>query len=388
MKPRVSHTTRTSAFPALLGQRLRDVVLHDDNDEFDFVSESHPDTIFRRRVKIFDAIVGDGLSHAINEVEDGVRRLTGRGSRRLPERLLLSNHRVRRRAYNALYNVLRDVFRGPVGTRRRWFFGTFIDDVGNSLERAPVIEVERLRNKCRKAMNQMQLHGLAFIEIQGAQYPQRGRGHTLMAHVHFFGYSDDPAFCPRTAQRLVRAKHFLSNWLGAPTVVLKPISTLSSLQRRCGYVFKPPVMGKRLVPDAGKRTGYKCFNSTVSASLALRLVEVLAQIDLSQACFATGGGCTLRQQLLSDMRTWHRRQRVVRADDPQQLFQRLWDAPRYKSRRLPAELHFTPGCQSSDAWYTAMQLLMREVVTNREGHAARRQMRRARPSRTEGYTLL
>ena len=189
-------------------------------------------------------------------------------------------------------------------------------------------------------------------------------------------------------QKRAREQAALSNLLGAPTVTLNPIPTLSGIRRRCGYLFKPPVMSKRLVPDAGKKTSFKSFDWTVSAPLALRLVEVLAQIDLSQACFTTGDGCVLRRRLLFQMRSWQRSKRGAIADDAGDLFEKLWDGPRYKLRRKPAEFHFTPGVPRSDSWTSAMQPLFREVASNREAHPLRHSLQRSGRSRAQNKILL
>lgn len=328
-----------------------------------------PDAALKRSFDDFYRLIANALEASAADagsVEHVKLALGAPPGKRLPYLPLLSNLRVRNSSYELLFEHLRAKWAGPTGTRRRWFFGTLITDMGNTLEYVPVIEMGRLRRDFRKVIARTGLNTIAFIEIQaGTNYPQNGHGRTLMCHAHFIGFTDDQDFDLRRANAVARAGSTLTNWLGAPTARIEEIAHVSALKRRCYYLFKAPLKGSYLVRNAAKGSGWETKHADVDQWLAVRLAEMLAQIDYRQATFTTGEGTKLKGDWLRALAEWQRPRRNLEQENFAAAFQEVWTTGRTTAHRAPAEIRWTTNAAPSTSWNDAMTPRIQAVSEHR-----------------------
>ena len=78
----------------------------------------------------------------------------------------------------------------PEDTSTRYFFLTFIDDIGNTSDRAPQVNLPAIQRKVDKATRAIGLHGVGVIEVQALMnYPGKGHGRTLLFHAHAIAWT-------------------------------------------------------------------------------------------------------------------------------------------------------------------------------------------------------
>ncbi|HPB23848.1 MAG TPA: hypothetical protein PLL48_16155 [Novosphingobium sp.] len=96
---------------------------------------------------------------------------------------------ARKKAAEILFEVideLQPVFDLP---RMRFFHITFVDDLGITSDRVPVLKVHALKRKVDKAIRALGLSAITHVEKQPLlNYPAGGEGRTLMLHAHALGW--------------------------------------------------------------------------------------------------------------------------------------------------------------------------------------------------------
>ncbi|TCP31353.1 hypothetical protein [Sphingomonas sp. BK235] len=341
------------------GLSITRLPLVSDDTGYDPIEWMHPDSRMARSISEFSALLTPIINNA--DISPAERRALRIGlslgtDRRLPETPSLANLKIRKRAYEILFEAVKPLWRPP-GTRRRWFFVTLISDVGNSLEYQTVIELARCRRDYAKVLGRTGLQAVGLLELQAvSNYPGGGHGRMLELHAHAIGYTDDPRFKPQATARLLRDRTILTSWLGAPTVTIKPVNSLARLRGQCAYLFKAPVKCGRLMKDGFEPSGYKRFRGSINRpSLALRLAEVLCDIEFSRAVFCTGlGGKALKRDLLQRLRAWQARSPNAPDANLRRIIQKIWAGGRTSSLRHPVDVRRGVAAAMDPRWAHAI----------------------------------
>jgi hypothetical protein len=364
------HPNSIEALASSGAQKLSTAIFLNEDTGYTSADWDHPDAALKRSFDGFYRLISERLEVSRADpvsIEQVKLALGTPRAQMLPYLPLLSNMCVRKQGYELLFTQLERAWAGPPGTRRRWFFGTLITDLGNTLEYAPVLEMERIRRDFRKVMKRTGLNTIAFIEIQaGTNYPQQGHGRTLMCHAHFIGFTDEESFDLRRANTIASAGTILSNWLGAPTVRIDTIANRSELKRRCYYLFKAPLKGSYLIPNPNFASGYQTEHADVDRSLALRLAEVLSQLDYSQATFTTGAGTELKGAWLRALTAWQRLRRNMGQENFAAAFAEVWATGGTTVPRTPVQTRWTANAAPSASWNHAMSTYLQSVAAHRD----------------------
>ena len=192
---------------------------------------------------------------------------------------------------------------------RKYCFGTIITDSGNILARDGHVDPEALRRKIDKLLREAKLDAVFVIEVQLlTNFPSHGHGGTHCWHVHFIGTTNDPDFDIKGLESTMRDSGRLSNVFGAPTVKLKPITSLAHLMRCCAYMLKPPAIGKRLFPHTKIPNGWTFKKVFVRQDEAFRLGEALSRVAIGQLVHSVGEGKHILRPAMRKARAWHKSQ--------------------------------------------------------------------------------
>lgn len=339
------------------GPRLSGLMLCPSDNGVNWNEWQHPLALHDRSSAALCHAVEKGLSRASDADRSMINAALGfRQTKSLPHRAICSHAGVRQHAMETLYVTTKQAWTGPPDTRRQWMLFTAITDLGNSVEDRPTIEMHRLERQVRKVVSELGLNAVMILETQAAvRYPGGGLGGTLMTHVHGIAYTDDPNFNLRKAQATACKRSILSNWLGAPTVRMKEIKTKSDLYRACYYINKHPHRASRLVRDSSKRSGYRTVHQAVEAGPALRLAELLSQLEYKDVVFATHGGVRLKGDWMRALHVAHRSRAASFDDDFSAMWDGFWQARSGGRRRLPFDLRWSTSQAVSNVWEDAMQ---------------------------------
>lgn len=224
---------------------------------------------------------------------------------------MLSDFPARLKASTFFIRKMHRHWKGDGGNpKRRYFFLTFIDDMGNTSDRDPEVNVGALKRKVDKATRDMDLDAVGAIEVQAIlNYPQKGHGRTLMFHAHAIGWTDK-RFDHKAAAKRLNKKRSWNNAFGAKPIVIQPVTDLpGNIERLSHYILKVPhdVKNRRL--KAGTTNRYQLMQTTKGyrPELALRIVEGLSQIGIAQAIFGVGDGKLISRALRKRLLEWHHR---------------------------------------------------------------------------------
>lgn len=185
----------------------------------------------------------------------------------------------------------------PAG--RRYAFITFIDESGNTLMRRPRLNRTAFRQKVYRALHARKLDAVITLELQAlTNYPQAGHGNTLMLHAHALVWSDDPAWAddPQTAYGtwaldVGHRDSWSCRFEAEPILPLIIGDTAGDIATVAAYMSKVPSNGSRSIKNP--ETDTRRMRSTIASYRpddALRVMEVLSQIELNQLIFAVGRG--------------------------------------------------------------------------------------------------
>ena len=201
---------------------------------------------------------------------------------------------------------------------RRYAFVTFIDDSGNTLMERPHLNRDAFRRKIDKAVRGSGLHAVVALEVQAlTNYPKSGFGKTMMLHAHAIVWSDDPAWADNPAARYREWAIDLGlrdTWtcrFGAEPVLPEVIrDTEGDFAMVAAYISKVPSDGSRTVKNPA--TSARRMRSTTEdyhRDQALRIMEVLSQVELSKLIFAVGDGKQIAAPWRKAMLAVHRQRR-------------------------------------------------------------------------------
>jgi hypothetical protein len=187
-----------------------------------------------------------------------------------------------------------------------FYFWTIIHTIGNTSDRQPEINIKGMQSLADKAFRRFNMDSLSVFEIQGlTNYPQRGEGRILMAHIHGVSWTRG-RFDHEAAMELYRSSPAWPKPFGADPVDIQVIKgTNGDLRRVAYYMFKPPYDAKvhktvngriRLLPT---EKGYR-------PEFAMRILEGLSQLEVKLIVRATGAGSRLRKDLFRRLTYRHR----------------------------------------------------------------------------------
>ena len=226
------------------------------------------------------------------------------------ERLLASDIEARRVIGEKLGQLLCDVRRKLPLTKRLYFI-TLISDLGVTSDRSPVVYVKEYENKARRALTSANMNAVIILEPHSLpNQPGGGKGGSLILSAHCIAWAKDDS-----SRKDIISKLEGSSWqceLGARPVDVKRIRGGDiNILSVSNYVVKLPVGAKNMVPSR-KKPGTFRFRDTIVGnrpSVALRLMEVLSQIDMLDLISGVGEGSKIRQDLRAHVTKWHRDRR-------------------------------------------------------------------------------
>ncbi|WP_242097639.1 hypothetical protein [Sphingomonas sp. CROZ-RG-20F-R02-07] len=283
----------------------------------------------------------------------------------------MSHLRMRRRAGLLLYRTLRPIWLAHPD--RVWAFGTFIPDVGNSLEYAPHVELFRVKRDTGKMLAAVGMHAVGVTELQLGRFPGKGAGRTVQAHVHTLGYFDDPVATLKGAEATLARGSTSSNWLGASVADFRPVTSLYDLKYRCRYMFKAPLQSQFFGNDREKRSGkYTKHTEALDPSGALLLMQILSHITLGNATTAHGDLVKPKGLWIRQVSSWTKAHPVRKDFDYRRAFQRVWENTRTRKKRAEPVIRFDAKAPLDLQWNAAMQPLFSEVAASQARHAAAR----------------
>jgi hypothetical protein len=194
-------------------------------------------------------------------------------------------------------------------------FVTFIHREWNCSDRDTAFNMMAVRNKASKAIRDAGLNGVCVIEIQGlTNYPEHGKGKTLMPNVHGIVWSRTPIDMVGWRKTINGSPSWPTDF-GCPAlhVVELQEDTLedrTNIERTVLYMMKPPHDAKYFKPQKGK-PGYYKFASTTEAYppiLALRLVECLSHLSMLDMVFGVGkDGVKWCNRWRSGLKAWQKK---------------------------------------------------------------------------------
>lgn len=252
------------------------------------------------------AHAGEKLEHFYDRVADDTNawRTSGENetamramvSRRMSDRALLSNRGVRQTAQFELIDALLDEHRCDPLKRRYWV--TIAWDLGVTWEREPSFNVMALCNVAQHHLRRSGLDGIGLVEFDVWRNMTGEPGRRLVAQVHFVGWPVSPrTFNYRNTEAEMCRRRGLTNSLGAPSVVIKPVRGRPTDMAHLGmYMLKAPTSAKNPVPRPGR---HKLWSSELPRGSAARLVEIFSHLEIGDVMFAIGAGTIISRKVMS-----------------------------------------------------------------------------------------
>jgi hypothetical protein len=184
---------------------------------------------------------------------------------------------------------------------------TFVDDIGITLDRAPVLRVDALKRKVDKAIRALGLSAITHIETQPLlNYPAGGEGRTLMLHAHALCWGAVSRRGFRKAMKALNRSRSWQNEFGAKPVLARKLKDFDEVGRIACYVAKLPHDGKIRVPVGNGKWRFRPVLQGYPDRLALRIAEGLSHYSIFDAVFSVGDGKHIRAAWKRKMVDWHR----------------------------------------------------------------------------------
>src|ERR1044072_2106735 len=263
-------------------------------------------TAARQAISEFRSLYTQGLQRWELDRETAGALAIATGKRGMSEALLLSNGKVRLEATSIMTDVIKAFWAKTRYIRgRKWWLITFVSDCGNALEYRPVVNTESFRRKVYRMLHKVDLDAFQAL----TNFPNNGDGRSLMFHAHALAWTDDPDFDEAALERQLCASGSMRHWLGAKTVRITEIPpTERHIKWRCHYLLKAPFVGNYLKRSNETPSGYDLANAKVRSDLAVRLLECLTQLEITQMVWGIRGGKALTREWRRRLKQWHARQ--------------------------------------------------------------------------------
>ncbi|WP_125954704.1 MULTISPECIES: hypothetical protein [unclassified Novosphingobium] len=185
---------------------------------------------------------------------------------------------------------------------------TFIDDIGITSDRYPLLRFCALKRKVDKAIRTLGLSALVFIEIQPLlNYPALGEGRTLMLHAHALCWGSTSRRAYRSAKRALNQSRSWQNKFGAEPVKDRHLRKFDDVLRIACYVAKLPHDGKIRVPVGEDKWRFRPTLQGYPNRLALRIAEGLSHYSIFDAVFSVGEGRFYRLDWKRQLVDWHQK---------------------------------------------------------------------------------
>lgn len=274
-------------------------------------SEAEAREVAKKRIRIYRKKALEGAAHAkLSKTDtDFVKALLGVKGFRC-ERLLGSDGQARWKASSLLSQAMLDHREQQApDSVRTYIFGTFVDDIGITSDRSPIVQLKAIKDKVYRALKSLDLSAVAVVEVHPLMnYPGGGEGRSLLFHAHVIAWNEGPFDCEKAADQLNKS-HGWKCSLDAPPVDMREITDLApGLPAVAHYALKPPHSAKNQMPSKKKPGKYLLMNTLKGyrPEFALRLAEGLSQIELLDLVFAVGDGAPIRQSVRADLMKWQR----------------------------------------------------------------------------------
>lgn len=297
-----------------------------------------------------------GCSDKLDRIEAAVSR------RLVPDQLLASSPRVRRRGHAAASRLLEAewVRQMRQDEPAKWFSLTLLDSRFNTLEYVPSINLRALKARFDRAIRSTGLDAFCVVEVQAlSNVPRRGDGGTLMFHVHAIAWTSDLTAKPKTIEAaLLKSKTLRLFGLEARTANVRRIESAEALARTCAYLFKAPDAAKFISPTS--KGSWELRKDKLPNHLRLRLMECLSQLPLTTIIWGVGGGAELVRATRRRLKSWHARQEQVPTGDLRAAWADYWQRSRQRIARASFDFtcpwpneHPTAWEQRALAWQKA-----------------------------------
>ncbi len=232
--------------------------------------------------------------------------------------LTLADVEARKASTRILFTVIEEQIDELIPTGASMFHITFVDDVGLTTDRKPVIRRTAFRRKVDKAVRALGLSGVAIVEVQTlTNYPAKGKGRTLMLNAHVLAWGKVSRRKFRKAMEILNTSRSWSNSFGALPIKSRRLKDgIDDALRIACYQTKAPLGGKYRVPLCGHPGEYR-FLPTMTGftdTLALRLMEGLSQISIFDSVFCIGDAKHLRKVWKAKLVQWHRERSEIGQD--------------------------------------------------------------------------
>lgn len=211
---------------------------------------------------------------------------------------------------------------------------TFVDDLGLTTDLAPTLRYAAFRRKVDKAIRAMGLHAIVFIEIQAlTNYPQGGRGRTLMTNAHAICWGHVSREGIRAKIKKLNTSRSWSNLFDALPIKPRRLNG-DEAQSIASYLTKVPYDAKYRKPVGSGKFRFRQTTKDYPTRLKIRILEGLSHFTLWDGVFGVNDGKHIRSELKTSLRDWHRdrllREKVKREMDIAAFWARNQYGPEYR----------------------------------------------------------
>lgn len=262
----------------------------------------------RKRASIFDLKIEKAIKspNVSGDEANCIRHLIGKGG--AASLLIASDLPARTEASDKLADLIAKLVE-QCDRKVRFFFITLTDDNGIVSDRVPVFDLSAIQKKVYRAMRLVQMDAICVIELHPVMnYPAGGRGRTILAHVHAIAWTGKKLTCAEVEDQILAGGSWKTS-LGAKPVVVKRIKLEpEDIEETARYMVKPPHSAKNRIASKKYPGRFRLLNTLKGyrPELALRMTEILSQIEFNDLVFGVNGGAKVRQQLRAHMTAWHR----------------------------------------------------------------------------------
>ena len=264
-------------------------------------------------------LVKDQIDNLSPSHEDRLRFKALYGTSRMDGPMRMSDMVAHYKLARLIAREVRDLRR--VNDELNFYFLTLLADEGIMSDRKPCFAYRLLARKADKAMRRIGVDGFRVVEVQPLMnYPQEGKGRTLLGHVHIlcWKHKDEPINSAADIRSELgydkrRRNIAWTSGFGANPIHVQPIT----VQHGCpsfwaAYLLKYPHDAKNLIvvtseaaetfPKAKMRlmsttTGYR-------PELAMRMFELFGQMPLSSLVSGVGAGANILSRCRNRLKLW------------------------------------------------------------------------------------
>ncbi|MEO9623196.1 MAG: hypothetical protein ABJF09_08865 [Qipengyuania citrea] len=266
----------------------------------------------------YDRLLRDRIKQLGPDSSDRKRFKALMGHLPLNGPLRMSDLRARQKFADLVATEVRKLSEQP--TDRSFYHLTLLADEGVMSDRSPKLCLKLLKQKAHRALRKVGIDGVFVVEVQPLiNWPQKGEGRTLLAHVHALcwtrvGSEGDSLAFFKEALGVGKDERNLA-WscqFGARPIVVKKITE----RRGCpsywaAYILKGLTDAKTRLPRKGHsildgKSAFKLRSTTkaLRPELAMRVYELHAQLGLFAMTGGVGEGAAVLGRCKNRVRLW------------------------------------------------------------------------------------